>query len=100
MKKIKYLIVCLVLTLTLITFAGCNKNENPTEEVKITNISLNKDSVTTSNTGSINVNDLKIDVFYSDNTKEPLVVTSDMITKGLENLNKEGTHTIREKLLR
>lgn len=94
MKKIKYLIVCLVLTLTLITFAGCNKNENPTEEVKITNISLNKDSVTTSNTGSINVNDLKIDVFYSDNTKEPVVVTSDMITKGLENLNKEGTHTI------
>lgn len=93
MKKIKYIIFCLILTLTLTTFAGC-KNDPPVEEVKITSISLNKDSVTTSNTGSINVSDLKIDVFYSDNTKEPVVVTADMITKGLENLNKEGTHTI------
>ena len=77
-----------VLLFGICLMASCTPNK------EITSITVNQESNLTFMIDEFDVSEIVINVNYSDNTIDKVVVTSEMITKGLDKINEAGKHIL------
>lgn len=92
MKKNNYIFIIFAIFITFFM----NSCKSPKNDIKleVTKIEVSEDSILQSFENEYSLSNLFIIVTYSNNKTEKKIVTKNMITLGLDKLDKEGTHEI------